>query len=159
MGLATGLENIFDDRIAHLVLEWFTRELHLEVRQRLTDHLVRQSEKSPAYKEHAIQEFERSHPGSPLRERMLATAAGTPMFSILSLIQYNTGSDLLGGLFIMDNRKTTVNIGSVQAGAVAIDGDATNSGATSNYNTQTLEMITIEAERRRARNQGKPSRQ
>lgn len=41
---------------------------------------------------------------------------------------------------IMDNRKT-FNIGVVQGGAVAIDGDATNSGTSNIYNQKTLEII------------------
>ena len=138
-GLAIGLRNTFSPVLVPLVLEWFTRELDQETRQHITDHLIRQADKSPAYKEHAADAFERAGPGSSARERMLAAASGTAMFSTLTQIEYNGGSNLLGGLTIMNK---TINIaGNVQGGAVAFEGDATNSGASSVYNAQTLEVI------------------
>jgi len=138
MGLAIGVRNTFSPVLVPLVLEWFTREMDQDVRQHLVDHLIRHSERSPAYKEHVIAEFE--HAGSAARTRMLATASGTAMFSTLSRIQYDGQTDLLRGATIVNNK--VINIGgNVQGGAVAFDGDATNSGTSTVYNTQTLSVI------------------
>ncbi len=138
MGLAVGLRNTFSPVLVPLVLEWFTREMDQDVHQQLVDHLIRHSERSPAYREHAIAEFERA--GSAARTRMLATASETSMFSTLSQIQYNGQTDLLRGATIVNNK--VINIGgNVQGGAVAFDGDATNAGTSTVYNTQTLSVI------------------
>ena len=138
MGLAAGLRNTFSPVHVLLVLEWFTRELDQDVRQQLVDHLIRHSERSPAYREHAIAEFERA--GSAARTRMLATASGTSMFSTLSQKQYEGQTDLLRGATIVNNK--VINIGgNVQGGAVAFDGDATNLGTSTVYNSQTLSVI------------------
>jgi hypothetical protein len=141
IGLAIGLRDSFSTTLAPLVLEWFTRELIPEVRQHIVDHLIRQADNFGAYREYVVDAFERANPGSPERERMLATASGTPIFQALTLIHHDAGMDLLRGAKIVNNDNRTINIGSVQAGAVAIDGDATNTGTTSIYNSQTLEVI------------------
>ena len=85
VGLAVGLRHTYSPVLRPLVLEWFTREWDLEVRQHLVDHIILQAEGCDAYNEHALDAFERASAGSPARQRMLATAAGTPMFSKLSL--------------------------------------------------------------------------
>ena len=139
-GLAFGLRETFSCPLVPVVLEWFTREYDQHVRQLILDHLVRQSNRSIHYTQYAIDEFERMSPGSPVRERMLINAAGKEIFSNLSQIMYGGGHDLLGGMRIMDNRKT-INIGTVQAGAVAIDGNATNAGTSNVFNAVNIEEI------------------
>jgi hypothetical protein len=140
MGLALGLKDIFSPYLVPLVVEWFTREMDGEVRSQILDHLVRQSESSEAYRLHALDAFERA--SADARDRMLAAAAGTPLYSSLSQIKYNgAGGDLFGGVTVVQ-KNTTFNIGNIQAGAVAMEGDATQSGTTYNaYNEQTLEII------------------
>ena len=57
-----------------------------------------------------------------------------------SRIQYDGQTDLLRGTTIVNNK--VINIGGhVQGGAVAFDGDSTNSGTSAVYNTQTLSVI------------------
>jgi hypothetical protein len=138
LGLAVGLRDSFSPTLVPLVLEWFTREMDGEIRPQLLDHLIRQAERSNAYTQHALDAFERGNPDE--RDRMLATAAGSPLFSRFSAIKYNGGNDLFRGATIVNNKN--INIGSIQAGAVAIDGDATQTGTAANtYNAQTLEII------------------
>jgi hypothetical protein len=136
--LAVGLRSTYAPALPPLVLEWFTREMDQDVRQHLVDHLIRHAERLPDYIEYVTEEFERA--GSAARTRMLATASGTAMFSTLSQIRYDGRTDLLKGATIVNTK--VINIGgNVQGGAVAFDGDATNLGTSTVYNTQTLSMI------------------
>jgi hypothetical protein len=138
LGLALGLRHIFSPTLEPIALEWFTRELNGEVRAQLLDHIVRHAERSQAYMKHATAAFERGSVSE--RGRMLAAAAGSRMHSTFMAIAYNGENDLFRGATIVNNK--TVNIGNIQAGAMAIDGDANQSGSNTNtYNTQTLEII------------------
>lgn len=138
LGLATGLKDAYCPLLTPLVLEWFTRETDVEVRSQILDHLVRQSVHCIHYEEHAVDEFERA--GSNSRNRMLANAARTPLHSKLSMIKYSSRTDLFGGIPIMQNN--TFNVSNMQAGAIALGGNASHSGTnTNNYNAQTLEVI------------------
>lgn len=136
LGLAVGLKATFSPTLVPLVLEWFTRELNSEIRSQILDHLIRQAERNEAYKEHALAAFERG--SADEKDRMLATAAGSPLYSRFSAIKYNGGNDLFRG----DTYVKNINIGHIQAGAVAFDGDAKQTGTSNNtYNAQTLEII------------------
>lgn len=138
LGLAVGLKDSFSATQVPLVLEWFTREMDGEIRQQILDHLIRQAECSDAYMQHALDAFERGNADE--RERMLATAAGSPLYSRLSAIKYDGGNDLFRGTTIVQNK--TINVGNIQAGAMSIDGNATQTGnATNTYNAQTLEIL------------------
>jgi hypothetical protein len=138
LGLAVGLRDSFSPTLVPLVLEWFTREMDGEIRPQLLDHLIRQAERSDAYTQHALDAFDRGNADE--RDRMLAMAASSPLFSRFSAIKYNGGNDLFRGATIVNNK--SISIGNIQAGAVAIDGDATQTGTVTNtYNAQTLEII------------------
>jgi hypothetical protein len=141
-GLAEGLRNTFADRLVPIILEWFTLEPHRQVRQLLTDHLIAQADKSPAYRENAVQAYTHEHLGSAARERMQATAAGSPLFGAFKRIDYSTGGDLFSGGLIM-NQSNSFSIGdNAQIGALSGSGTATNSGTVDyHYSPQTIEML------------------
>ena len=139
LGLAVGLKDSFSSTLVPMVLDWFTREMDGEIRPQILDHLIRQAERSQAYKQHALSAFELG--SADARDRMLATAAGSPLFSEFSSIKYSGRDDLLRGEKTVTNNNT-YNIGNIQAGAVSLKGDATQVGNSSHvYNAQTLELI------------------
>ena len=139
LGLAVGLKDSFSPSLAPHILEWFTREMDGEIRSQIVDHLVRQAEHSDAYWQHALDAFERGRPEE--RDRMLAAAAGSRLYSKLSEIKYSGGGmDLFRGERFVQNNNFT--IGNIQAGAVAINGGEAKARDTTNtYNTQTIELI------------------
>ena len=153
VGLSVGLRNIFSESLAPMVIEWFAVEDDQQVRQNLADHLLRQSDRHEPYRRWAIQELETAIPGSQTRERMLAIVAGTPMYSALRRVEIAGNPDLFGGGYHVDNRKTINIAGSVQAGAVAFDGNADNSGISNFYNSQNSRDDTIVPEQGGGRNQ------
>lgn len=121
LGLAIGLKDSFSLTLVPLGLEWFTREMDAEIRPQILDHLIRQAERSDGYMQHALDAFQRG--SADERDRMLTTAAGSPLYSRFSAIKYDGGADLFRGATIVQN-SNTISIGSIQAGAVAFDGDA-----------------------------------
>lgn len=137
LGLAIGIKESFSEASVSLVLDWFTREMDPEVREQVLDHLIRQSSRSGSYTSHVLAEFERAGEGA--RDRMLATAAGLPLYSRLSAIKYGRGDGLFTGVAPVQQ---TFNIGNIQGGAVSVGGDARQTGDVANsYNQQTLEVI------------------
>ncbi len=141
MGLAIGLKESFSPSNVEPVLNWFTREMDGEIRQQILDHLIRHADRSSAYQQHALDAFERGN--SEARDRMLATAAGSTLYSTFSAIKYGSGDGLFGGGLTVNNNTNNWNIiGGVQGGAVALGGNAESKGDSNiNYNAQTLSVI------------------
>jgi hypothetical protein len=135
LGLAVGLRETFYDGIEPLVLDWFYSESDQEVSQSLLDHFIRQSQKCQNYEETAIEFHERAGVGSVARQRMEAYAAGTPLYGKLQQISYDGSNDLFRSMTIMN---MTIN-GGIQAGAVSIKGNATNSGTTNVHYQATIQ--------------------
>lgn len=132
MGLAVGLENTFFDGIDELVLEWFFSEPETEVRQHLLDHIIKQSDRHSTYESMAINLYEKEPSDSRSRQRMEVSAVGTSLFSKFRRISYDGSNDLFRHGGNMSN--TTINInGNIQGAAVAVGGNASNSGTASNY--------------------------
>lgn len=143
VGLAMGLRDTFFDGLDPLVLDWLTSEPDQEVRHTLLDHLVKQAGRSAAYESMVLQLYEAEAIGTPLQLRMEASAAGTPIFSKFRKISYDGTADLFRQGPIVNNN--TINIGTMTGGAVAIGGDAVNSGTTNaHYNAQTIGAIQSE---------------
>jgi hypothetical protein len=70
-----------------------------------------------------------------------AYAAGLPLYARFQRISYDGSNDLFRSMTVMN---TTIN-GGIQAGAVSINGNATNTGATNvHYQPQTIEAIQTE---------------
>lgn len=141
LGVALGLKNAFSSKLVPLVLNWFVQEMNPEIRSQLLDHLTRQAERHDAYRQHVIGAFERG--GADAQDRMLAMAAGSPLYSTLSTIKYRSGGyDLFRGATFVNNK--TINVGNVNAGAFSVEGKANNTGdavSIVTYNTQTIELI------------------
>lgn len=139
-GLAVGLRNTFIDVFEPLVLEWVATEPDSDVRHHIMDHIVRQAERSPKYERYAIDIFDGEPAGSALRQSMEASAVQTPIY--IKFRQIGAGApDLFErNVTVVENQ---INIGSVNAGAVGIDGStAINTGTT---NVQALSKQQIEA--------------
>jgi hypothetical protein len=141
-GLAIGLRDTFFDGLEPLVLDWALNEPDAEVRQLIMDHVVRQSARCINYEEMAVQIYEKEHPGSSTRQRMSVNAWGTPLYSRFRRIDFDGQNDLFRG----ETHVTNINIqGGIQGGAVAVGGDATNSGKTSiHYAPKMIEAIQSE---------------
>jgi len=141
LGLAAGLRETYYDGIEALILDWFSGETDQELARALLDHMIRQSSKCPSYEDAAIQSYEKEGPGSAARKRMEAYAAGLPLYARFQRISYDGSNDLFRSMTIMN---TTIN-GGIQAGAVSVNGDATNMGTTNvHYQPQIIEAIQTE---------------
>jgi len=142
IGLALGLKGIFFDGLEALVLDWFTSEHDTEVSQHILDHMIKQAALCPNYEAMILEIYEKEPPGSSLRQRMEATAAGTSLYT--KFRQMDDPADLFRG--VPNVTQNTFNIaGGIQGGAVALGGDADNSGSASiHYNPQTIELIQSE---------------
>jgi hypothetical protein len=145
------------DGLEAVVLEWFTSEPDSEVSQHLLDHMVKQAPNCPSYESMVLEVYEKEPPSSALRQRMEASAAGTALYGKFK--RMDASLDLFNGVFNVTNN--TINVsGNLQAGAIAVGGDANNLAPTNNYyNQQTVEAIQselskLEAELERAKIDG-----
>lgn len=139
-GLATGLRDVYFDGLEPMMLDWCLTEDDPEVQPLIVDHLVRQCHRCPAYHEMAIQLYERAPAGSSMRQRMAASAERTPLYGPFRRIDFGGQNDLFtaGAVIMADN----ISIGNLQAGAVAINGDASNTGIVTNqYDAKTIESV------------------
>lgn len=137
-GLAVGLRDTYFDGLDAFMLDWFTSEPDADVRSYLIDHMIRQAVQSPNCQEMVVDLYEKEPPGSALRERMEATAAGTAMYAKFK--QVDQSADLFKGMSVTNN---TYNIsGGIQGGAISVGGTASNDGAVSvHYAPRTVEEI------------------
>lgn len=128
-GLAMGLRDTYFDGLETLMIDWFLAEQDSETQQCLLDHFVISAEKCGPYRDYIIDAYAREADESIVRRRIEAAAAGTALFRDLQQIRYNR-DDLFsrGGGRTMP---TTVNINTLNAGALAIDGSVDNSGTIS----------------------------
>ncbi len=83
-GLALGLRDTYFDGLEPIILDWYTSEGEVEVSQYLLDHLIKQARHCPHYEVMATEVYESEPTGSATRQRMEATAAGTPLFGKIS---------------------------------------------------------------------------
>lgn len=143
-GLALGLRDTYFDGLDTLVLDWFTTEHDPDVNEHLIEHMIRNVDQNPSYREMVLEIYEKEAPGSTLRRRMEVSASGTELFGTLMQISMSGGGDLFRGATI-DMTKTTYNIGNIQGGAVAVGGNAQNAGSVQiHYSPQTIEAIQSE---------------
>jgi hypothetical protein len=141
-GLAIGLRGTYFDGLEALVLNWFMSEHDLEVRQHLLDHMIRQAFECPSYESMVVEIYEKEPTASPLRQRMEATAAGTPLYAKFK--QTDPTADLFRGVTIVTNNTYNIS-GGIQGGAVSVGGDAKNVGATNiHYSSETIESLKLE---------------
>lgn len=141
-GLAVGLRETFVDALEPLMLDWANDEPDNDTHQLVLDHLVRQSGRSPSYREYVFQVYEAESPESETRRRIAANAAGTPLYRDLRRIDFNGQNDLFRGA----TNVTNINIQNLQGAAVAVgSGNAQNSGSSSNvYDGRTITSIQTE---------------
>lgn len=131
-GLAHGMKDTFFEELVPVVLDWFTSELNLEVRQEIVDHLITHAGKSDAYREYALDAYRRA--GLPDRERMRGTAAGTALFAGFRQIDYQSEGDL----FVTNN---TFNIQNSQIAALSASGTAVNTGQVIQYQPHVIKLL------------------
>jgi hypothetical protein len=144
LGLAIGLLDTYYDGLEAVVLDWAINESDTEVSSSIIDHMVRHAVQCSNYEQMVIELYEKENKGSLLRQRMEAHAAKTPLYGRFQRISYDGSSDLFSGV-----TNVTINItGGINAGAVAIGGDASNSGTVNvHYQPQTIEAIQKELSR------------
>ncbi|MCE8556669.1 hypothetical protein KBY29_20365 [Ruegeria pomeroyi] len=147
MNLARGLRGTWYDGLETVTLPWWHNETSAEIREEILDHIVRQADECSEYRRLALEQFEAAPPNSPLAKRMLATAAGSAMYSELKRLEFKGSGDLFdfpqnghGGPAQVTNN--TYNIGNVQGGAVSLGGNATQHGDANNALTgdQTVQL-------------------
>ena len=139
-GLATGLEHTYYDDLRVLILEWFFHELDGEVRNQLMRHLIKHAHVCPEYETAVMNEYASELLGAEARQRMEASAAGTSMFQKFREYQLSgRQKDFFLGRTTVNS--TVTNIGTIQAGAVAVGGNVENSGTISGYNHQVIGQI------------------
>ena len=137
-GLAVGLANTFVDIFEPLVISWVATETAPDVRQQIMDHIVRFSERSRTYERYALEIYDGEPAGSALRESMEASAVLTPMYRKLKQIGADA-PDLFGRNVIVVEKQ--YNIGSVNAGAVGIDGSTAVNTGTANIQTLSEQQV------------------
>jgi hypothetical protein len=143
IGLAGGLRDTYFDGLEIIVMDWFVSESEPDVSQLLMDHMVRQARHCSNYEHMALDVYEKEPTNSSARQRMLANAAGTPIYVKMREVEADANDLFRGAQHVTNN---TFNVsGGIQGGAVSLGGDAKNAGATSiHYNPQTVEHIQSE---------------
>jgi len=140
-GLILGLRDVYVDGIDDVIFSWVAEEQDREVRDRLYEHMIRQSGKCPGYTEYVVSVYEAEPPGSAVRLRMEANASGTKIFGRFRQIAYNGSGDLFGATSVTNNYHFN---GPITGGAVAVgEGNAENEGEVrvQNYAPQTIQTI------------------
>ncbi|BCJ91309.1 hypothetical protein IZ6_20440 [Terrihabitans soli] len=129
IGLATGLRDTYYANLDKVVTEWHLKEANAEVSALTVDHMVRQIDHSKDYENLVRQIFEAAGVDSPARGRILAMAARTKFYPELRKAEV-----LARDLFTMtkDVHIGTLQIGTLQASAVAFGGSAVSYGNTGN---------------------------
>lgn len=136
-GLAQGLKETYSPILQQIVLDWITSEPNSDVRLLLLDHIIIQAERTPYYREFAVEFFEAEVNNSDVHDRMLATASGTSLFAEFKRTELKVNNGLLG--VNMTTNNITIG-GSVNAAQFTASGNPTNSG-TLEFNSQSIEMI------------------
>ncbi len=131
-GLARGLQGTFIDIMEPWITDWLVREGDSETRLALLTHLAKQSNRSQAYANFALQIYESEPEGSVARETLETASINTDLYVQLKRLSAGGGADLFS---LMEDRmaKGPIIIQNLQAGAVALGGgQATNYGAIHN---------------------------
>lgn len=146
-GLAMGLGHVYFDGIQPLVLDWYGNETDEDVRLRLLDHIVRQADQSPSYKEEALRVYKADSTTTRQRERMEAAAAGQEVYGDFKRYAFAGGATLFDmgqpqGVVIVNNN---INIGgNVTGSAIAQGGDATTTTSASPFTVEVTQAIQSE---------------
>ena len=125
-GLILGLKDVYVDGLDSIILPWVAEEEDHETRERLYDHMIRQSGKCPIYAEYVSEIYQTEPEGSPTRQRMEVSASGTSLFGRFRRIAADASGDLFG-------RETSVTIntfnnsGTINTGALSQGGSASSS--------------------------------
>ncbi|MDO6758111.1 hypothetical protein Q4598_17870 [Phaeobacter inhibens] len=138
MNLARGLQGTWYDGLETVMSPWWHNESEDEIREEILNHMVRQAASCSEYRRLVMEQYEASSPYDPLAKRMLASAAGSAIYSDFKRLEIKGSGDLfdlpqtgIGGPKQVTNNNT-YNIGSVQGGAVSVGGDATQHGNANN---------------------------
>ena len=140
-GLILGLKEVYVDGLDSIILPWVAEEDDHETRERLYDHMIRQSSKCPSYAEYVSEIYQTEPEGSPTRQRMEVSASGTSLFGRFRSIAAGASGDLF-------SRETSVTIntfnnnGTMNTGALSQGGSA-NSGDVKlhHINLQAIELV------------------
>jgi hypothetical protein len=142
-GLIHGLRDFYADGLDEVIFSWVAEEQDREVRERLYDHMIRQSAKCPSYADYVVEIYEAEPDRSPMRERMEVSASGTSLFGRFRRIAAAGSGDLFKVEIDMSTSNTFNNNGNLTAGALSVGGKATNKGDVNvqHYNPQIIETV------------------
>ncbi len=143
-GLALGLNQVFYDELAPLVLDWHGSETDEDCRLRLLDHIVRQADRSPSYKARALEVYRDDATSERLRGRLRAHAAGHDLFGDFARFDSSGGPALfdLSQTTGVINVKNVMNIqGNVTGSSISQGGDATTSVAQSVLSAEGIKEV------------------
>jgi nucleoside phosphorylase len=102
VGLAAGLKDIYFDGMEALIIDWYADEDVDQVKQRLLEHMARNSNACAQYREPVLRAYEAANSSSLTRVRLEAAAHNTNLYVDLKRIEYNAeGRDL----FQMETRQ------------------------------------------------------
>jgi nucleoside phosphorylase len=95
IGLASGLRDIYFDGLETLILDWFGDEGAEPVKQRLLEHMARNSSRCAAYTDPVLRAYEAADASSLTRMRLEAAARETDLYVAMKRIEYDAeGRDL-----------------------------------------------------------------
>ncbi|MCK1659444.1 5'-methylthioadenosine/S-adenosylhomocysteine nucleosidase [Bradyrhizobium sp. 151] len=101
-GLASGLRDIYFDGLETLILDWFADEEAEPVKQRLLEHMARNSSRCAAYTDPVLRAYEAANASSLTRARLEAAARETDLYVAMKRIEYDAGGK---DLFQMELQK------------------------------------------------------
>lgn len=143
-GLALGLNHVYYDELAPLVLDWHGGEDDEDCRLRLLDHIVRQADRSPSYKARALKIYREDATFERDRVRMRAHAAGHDLFGDFVRFDNRGGPSLFDSLPIagVTNVKNVINIhGNVTGSSISQGGNATTSTSQSEFSAESITEV------------------
>lgn len=120
-GLALGVADLDPEIFGSEVLEWYTVESAVQVRESLVVSMASLSEQSTDYADIVETHFGREQADSPVRSRLLAASEGTPLYANLrrieiasrrdrqGFLEYGTGQIIVEGDYIVIS--PTLNVG------------------------------------------------
>lgn len=134
--LARGLKATYFDGIRSITENWFLNEDDEKTRLRILDHICCQSDLDQEYLNFALNLFT-SDNLSRFERAQIEASAGKKLGFEIRRFQYTKSSFEFRGELALTS---TVNIGSLNSGVVAINGNASNSGQIGLTSTQAIEQ-------------------
>lgn len=137
LNLARGLKRTWYDGLEQVMCPWFHDEIDEDIREEILDHMVRQSGECSEYRRLSLEVFEAAPRATHIPKRMLAAAAGKPIYKEMKKMEIMGDDDLFGFAQEQEGKlipmtTNNININSIQGGAISVGGNAEQTGDTFN---------------------------